>query len=122
MFQFFVYKSSCKSPRGRAIDSLFPMALSKNPQKDGRPLRICKLVNEKNISGFFFLSAFSFTNIHESQDCRGRGGISLTPHYHLHPLHRHLDISRANTAERSPLHMANSRTQTGNLWFPSASR
>ena len=23
---------------------------------------------------FFFLSGFSFTNIHESQDCRGRGG------------------------------------------------
>ena len=26
-------------------------------------------------------------------------GISLTPHYHFHLLHRHLDISRAITAE-----------------------
>ena len=27
---------------------------------------------------------------------QGKGeGIPLTPHYHFHPLHRHLDISRA---------------------------
>ena len=26
---------------------------------------------------FFFLSGFSFTNIHESQDCRGRGSAFL---------------------------------------------
>ena len=26
---------------------------------------------------FFFLSGFSFTNIHESQDCRGRGRVFL---------------------------------------------
>ena len=31
-------------------------------------------------------------------------GISLTPHYHFHPLHRHSDISRTITAEISPLH------------------
>ena len=35
---------------------------------------------------FFFLSGFSLTNIHESQD------------YHFHPLHKHLNISRAITA------------------------
>ena len=56
--------------------------------------------NQKPI--FFFLSGFSFTNIHESQDCRERG--------------------RAFLAESSPLHIASSRTRTGNLWFPSASR
>ena len=33
-------------------------------------------------------------------------GISLTPYYHFHPLHRHLDISRAITAESSPLRIA----------------
>ena len=50
-------------------------------------------------------------------------GITLTPHYHFHPLHRHLDISRAITTESSPsLHIDSSRTRTGNLWFPSASR
>ena len=43
----------------------------------------------------FFL--FSSTNIHESKDCRE--GISVTPHYHFHPIDRHLDISRAITAE-----------------------
>ena len=43
---------------------------------------------------------------------QGKGeGISLTPLYHFHPLHRHLDISRAITALSSPLHIAGSRTR-----------
>ena len=72
---------------------------------------------------FFFLSGFSFTTIHDSKDSRRREeGISLTPHYPFHPLHRQLVISRAITAESSPLHIGRSRTRTGNLWFPSASR
>ena len=54
---------------------------------------------------------------------QGKGqGISATPHYYFHPLYKHLDINRAITAESSPLHIASSRTRTGNLWFPSASR
>ena len=41
---------------------------------------------------------------------QGKGeGISLTPHYHFHLLHRHLDISRAITLESSPLHIASNR-------------
>ena len=40
-------------------------------------------------------------------------GISLTPHYHFHPLHRHLDISRTITAKSSPLHIGSSRTRAG---------
>ena len=37
---------------------------------------------------------------------QGKGeGISLTPHYHFHPLHRHFDISRAITTESSPLYI-----------------
>ena len=45
---------------------------------------------------------------------QGKGeGISLTPHYHFHSLHGHLDISRAIAAESSPLHIAGSRTRTG---------
>ena len=85
---------------------------------------------------FFFLSGFSFTHIHNSQDSSevcvcvcgggggggGGGGINLTPRYHFQPLHRHLDIRRAMTAESSPLHIASSQTRTGNLWFPSTSR
>ena len=48
---------------------------------------------------------------------QGKGeGIYLTPHYHFHPLYRHLDIRRAITAESSPLRIGSSRTRTGNLW------
>ena len=50
---------------------------------------------------------------------QGKGeGISLTPRYHFHLLHRHIDISRVIAAGSSPLHIASSRTQTGNVWFP----
>ena len=49
---------------------------------------------------------------------QGKGeATSLTPLYHFHPLHRHLDISQPITAESSPLHIASGRTQTGNVWF-----
>ena len=69
-------------------------------------------------SSFLFLSRLSFTSIHDSQNNReGGGAISLTPPYHFHPLHRHLDISRAITAESSPLPKASSRTRIVNLWF-----
>ena len=64
---------------------------------------------------FFLLSVFFFTIIHESQDCKGRGG-----HY-FHPLRRHLDLSQAVTAESSALHIGSSRTRYGNLWFLSVS-
>ena len=67
-------------------------------------------------SYFFFLSGFSFTKIHKSQDTglQGKGeGVSLTLHYHFHTIHRHLDISLAITAESSPLHIASSRSRIG---------
>ena len=82
------------------------------------------IFNRFSNSKLFFFSMWVF--FHERSritGLQGKGeGISLTPHYHFHPLHRHLDISRAITAESSPLHIAISRTRTGNLWFPSASR
>ena len=73
------------------------------------------------------LSFFSiWVFVHEDWQITGQqrkgDSISLTPHYHFHLLHRHLDISRAITAESVPLHMASSQTRTGNLCFPSASR
>ena len=37
------------------------------------------------------------------------------------PNHRTEGISRAITAESSPLHIGRSRNQIGNFWFPSAS-
>ena len=78
----------------------------------------------QNLTFFFFFSIWVFFHEHSQfTGQQGKGeGIYLTPLYHFHPLHRHLDISRAITAESSPLHIAGSRTRTGNIWFPSASR
>ena len=46
--------------------------------------------------------------------------MSLTLLVHFDQVHRHLDISRAITAESSPLRIASSRSRTENLLFPSA--
>ena len=43
----------------------------------------------------------------------------LTPLYHFHTIHRHLDISRNNTAVNSTMYIASSQALNGNLWFPS---
>ena len=66
----------------------------------------------------FFFTIWVFFHDHSRiTGLQGKGeGISLTPHYHFHPLHTHLDISRAIVAESSPLHIAKSRTQTGNCF------
>ena len=70
---------------------------------------------------FFFCLGF-FHEHSRITGLQGRWeGISLTSHCHFHPLHGHLDIGWAITAERSSLHIASSRTRTGNLWFPSSS-
>ena len=107
----------------------------KNSQKTKNVRKICHsqhtsrrlLVQSqqwRHTNNVFFFSMWVFFHEHSRiAGLQGKGeGISLTPHYHFHPLHRHLDISRAITAESSPLHIAGSRTRTGNLWFPSASR
>ena len=74
---------------------------------------------------FFLFFLFIWVFFHELSQITGLQGkgesISLTPHYHFQPLHRHLDISRAITAEVSPLHIASCRSRTRSLWFPSAS-
>ena len=68
---------------------------------------------------FFFFSIGVFFHEHSrSTGQQGKGeGIYLTALYHFHPLHRHLDISRAITAESSPLRIAGSRTRTGTFGF-----
>ena len=73
---------------------------------------------------FFFFSIWIFFHDHSRiTGLQGKGkGISITPHYHFHPLHRHLDISKTITTESSPLQIGSSRTRTGNLWLPSAGR
>ena len=92
--------------------------LSRNKRN---PSRMIPMLSLK--MSFFFHLGFLFHEHSQITGLQGKGeGIPLTPHYHFHPLHRRLDISRAITAESSPLHVASSRTQTSNLWFPSASR
>ena len=74
---------------------------------------------------FLFLGFLSqILTIHRTAGEVGGGGggaIYLTPSYHFHPLHRHLDISWVISAESSHLHIASNRPQTKKLWFPSAS-
>ena len=70
---------------------------------------------------FFSIWVFFYEHSRITGLQRKAEGIS-TPHYHFHPLHRHLDIGRAITAGNSPLHIDSSRTRTRNLWFLSASR
>ena len=64
-----------------------------------------------------FFSIWVFFHEHSrTTELQGKGeGISLTPHYHFYPLHRHLDMSRTITAESLPLRIASSRTRTGNF-------
>ena len=59
-----------------------------------------------------FFSIWDFFHEHSRvTGLQGKGeGISLTPHYQFHPLYRHLDISRAVTAENSLLHIASTNT------------
>ena len=95
-------------------------------------LFVLKVIQEFSITRFFYKQRFIFLSIkvffYEHSRFTGQQGkgkaifISLSPLYHFHLLHRHLHISRAITAEGSPLHIASSRTRTGNLWFLSASR
>ena len=83
------------------------------------------LITQKTFFSFFlvFFSVWVFFHEHSLiTGLQGKGeGISLTLHYNFHLLHRRLDVSRAITAESSPLHIASSRTRPGNLWFLSAS-
>ena len=74
-------------------------------------------------NAFLFISIWIFFHEHSQiTGLQGKGGgICLIPGYHFHPLHRHLDISWALTAEGSPLHIVSSQTRTENLWLPSAS-
>ena len=81
-----------------------------------------KYESEKNSEFFFFFSIWVFFHEHSRiTGLPGKEGISLSPHYHFHPLHKHLDISRAITAETSPLHIASNRTRTWTLWIPNVS-
>ena len=60
-----------------------------------------------NATIFFFFIRVFFHDHSRITGLQGNGdGISLTPHYHFYPFHRHL--------ENSPLDIGSSRTRTGN--------
>ena len=98
--------------------------------------RFCTLFTRERFcaqlaEGSFFLSGFSFMNIHGLQDRREGETISLIHLYHIQPDPRHLGISWAITAESSLLHIAINRARTHIainrartvcLWFASAIR
>ena len=72
---------------------------------------------------FFILDSFHKHSRFTGEQKKGEA-ISLISLYHVHPLHRNLDIIQAITAESSPLHIASSQTWIGILrflWFLSAS-
>ena len=67
--------------------------------------------NRSNEISFFSTCVF-FHNHSWIKGPQEKGeGISLTPHYLFHLLHRHLIISRAITAENSPLRRGSNRTE-----------
>ena len=70
--------------------------------------------HNSNCSFLFFWVFF-----HEHSRFTGQQGkrevICLTLLYYSYPLCRHLNISRETAAENSPLHIASSRSRTGNL-------
>ena len=85
----------------------------------GRDVAVCTRIYSISLFPYLFFSIWVFFHNHSRITGRQEKGegISLTSHYHFHPLHRHLDISRAITAESSLLHICSIRIQTGNLWF-----
>ena len=106
-----------RCPMKKAVLTMLAIFTQKRLQHSCFPVNIVKLL-------IFFFSIWVFFHDHSQiTGQQGKGeGISLTPRYHFHSLHRHLDISRAITAESSPLHIGSTRTRPGNLWLPSASR
>ena len=86
---------------------------------NANPDRKCQNKEGEKITLFFFLYRGIFSRPLTNYRTVGEGkGISLTPHYHFHPLYRYLDIGQAVTAESSTLHIGRSWTRIGNIWFP----
>ena len=99
--------SSCYAAKGNAIalQEILPISTCNLLQ-----LLVLQITSFIPVLQLIFLQNFSFIYLAFSYEnsritgLQGKGeGISLTLHYHLHPLHRHLDISRTNTAESSHL-------------------
>ena len=119
-----IFFLSLASPVTRYHDQLSSCTTSEktsNPimkkRSDGWMYRRKRVISLEHITFFLFFFIWVFFHVHSRiTGLQGKGeGISLTPHYHFHSLHRHLDISWAITAESSPLHIPSSRTRTRNL-------
>ena len=82
-----------------------------------RAKKILKRVSRLNLTFFSIWVFFHEHSRFTGQHGRGRLFLSL-----LSITSTRLYISRAIIEGNSPLHIASSRTRTGNLWFPSANR
>ena len=64
---------------------------------------------------YIYIVLFYLVFFHEHSwftEKQGKGeNILLTALHHFHPLHRHVDISRTITAERSPLYTSSRELQ-----------
>ena len=112
LFKCFIYLHVCVLDR--LICFTFQQKWSKNPvlwfsQKSSMRDIKHSLKQTSAIINFDFFSTWVFIHEHLRFTRQQRKGeaISLTPHYHFHPFHRQLDISRAISAKSSPLHIAN---------------
>ena len=95
---------------------------TQNYQKVSRiKLSLSVIFTKHQLFSFFFflifLCGFSFTDIDEVQDCMGRRKHFFNSSLSLPPASQTLRHQSG-----SLLHIANSQTRTGNLWFASASR
>ena len=131
VWNFFLRQLEKEISNGLLNDSLsIPSSVSKEEWEALRELlndwnSVIKQADKSScmVVFFFFFTWVFFHNHSQFTGQQGKGeGISLTPFYYFHPLHRYLDISWAITAESSPLRIGSSRARTGNLWFPNASR
>ena len=96
-------------------------ALTLEKEKYYSLIRMGRVLRRDLFYFLFYLGFLLWTlTIHRQQ---GKGeAISLNPLYHFHSFYRQWDISRVIAADRSPLHIASSRTRTGSFCFLSASR
>ena len=94
----------CIYPENAGV-SPFHLPTSCTPEGVSEVLMKVALVLQSQVFriSFFYLGFLSQITFMNHRTAGEGGGHTLTPHYHFHPLHRHLDISWVITAESSPL-------------------